>query len=258
MKTKYFLPLILIILFACNDNTTEPTEEFNFYGLKNETSQIWKYTSVDFDKDGNFKEETRTKETVQLIGKKVVLGKNAFVLLKTYQDNTTREDYFYIENKKLYAHSKYITPNISAQGIDFPINIPESWVLIADNVQSQWDIVSVPITDAPISTPFGEAKINGTLSIKGLKVSSSEITFANKKFETMPVKIQYQFSGKISISFYNNDLNFTITEKYVYANNLGLYELTREPITITIPQLMTQTFDGRKTTLIETLNIIID
>lgn len=256
MKIKYYLVFMMILLFGCKDNTTEPTDEFSFYGLKDGASYIWKYTSIDFDKDGKFKEDTRTNETIQQIGKKVVLGKNAFVLLKTYQDNKTREDYFYIDNKKLFAHSSYITPNIGGQGFDFPINIPESWALIADDEQNQWDIVSVPITDSPIATPFGEAKINGTLSIKGEKGASSEITFNNKKYQSKEFSILYQFTGKVSISFFNNDLNFTIRERYVYANKIGLYELTREPITITVPQLLTQTFDGRKTTLIETQNIL--
>ncbi len=251
MKIKLAYVLIAIILFSCKDNSTEPTEDFNYYALKEKNAYTWKYSSISFDKDGNFKEDTRTQEVVDQRGKKFILDKNAFVLLKTYQDGKTREDYFYVDNKKLYAHSNYVTPNISGEGFNIPINLPEDWVIIADDEANEWNIVSVPITDIPIATPLGEAKINGTLAIKGQKGKQSEIEFEGKKYPTKEFKILYQFTGKVSISFFNNDLNFTITENYIYANDMGLYELIREPITITVPQIMTQTFDGRKSTLYE-------
>jgi len=251
-----FCILTLMVITSCSDKSTNPTTTKTYFPLK--TGSWWTYENYSLDNTGKRKTETIYIDSIAVTGSTLKLEKNATVLTSFEKGVKTEDNYFYSDGQKYYAHSSFVQPDLSKTSFNFPINLDDQWLVIADFNSTEWSLTTKQISNADFPVPgLGTAKINGTLTIKGQMGTTKVMTIEGviNNATANEFKLIYSFSGKISIGILPFDLKFTVYAHNWYVENIGLVQSVTDPLKISIPNIYSVDIDGTEAYLLKA-NII--
>jgi len=257
MKKLLLLLIILpFLIVACSDESTEPSEEYNYFTLE---PSNWFYETVELDTLGNVVPEVLRYDTTLNMGTSQYSGKSCNKLGFSGTDKIETYHYFYAENnKQYYSDSKYIQPDLADTGFEFPIDFPEQWVKIADLNASEWKVMDYDVPSFTYDTPVGPATITGKIAINGKKGSVSTVTYKGKSYSAQLFTLTYAFTGKASILIFNYDVIFNADVNYWYADGIGLVQRENKPFKVSVPSVLEESVGGSRSFLMDYLQNTIN
>jgi hypothetical protein len=237
--------VVLLLVISCSDNTTNNN---NNNGNKNyfilTANSWWVRDNYKLNIDGSRDLTTLKNDSLYITGIVTKVGQSCSRFL-FYSDGTVTDSAFLYGSKttqsskyadKLYALPAYITPSSKDLGFDFPVQIPEEWVLIADLNGSTWAIYSTTLTNATVALPsLGDGKFTGSFAMEGaIGASNVNIVAPAGTFSCQEFKILYKINGNMVTFLGTIPINLTLTSHYYYADNKGLIKRQLDPAQIDI------------------------
>lgn len=253
MKIKLFLlALILPIIFvSCKDDDSDPITPANKTYMPLKANNYWIYDTYTLNMDNSIQAESKEKDSLVTISSQTFLERDAY-LVKQYTDNELSADrYFDYESNKFYVESNYLLPFSSSSTSSFALpldKITNQWVVLADfNATSSWTILTHQFANEPITFPGLPAgiKFNANYTVKGTKGGTSAITVGSASLQATEFTIEHKISGTLNYSIISAPLEFTIVQKFYFAENIGIVKSLTESKTVsfTITGLGNQSFD---------------
>lgn len=248
-----FLSLIIgsFIINSCSDNSTNNNnpEKKDYFPSSNGNFWIYKH---DYYKDDNLVNDI---DSIIIVGKENIKGNNADKY-SVYTKGELAENYYrYSDGSKLYALPSELIPNDLIALIPSEV-LPQDWVVLADNDNSLWEIFQFDVKDIPLNlSGLGAATLNGVIKLQGKKTNTSTLTIDGKNIKTQNFEIIISYEGKVTLGAISSPLNFNVTTKYYYGENVGLVQTETEKQDISISGIKLYTIQSNHR-LLQKYNII--
>ncbi len=199
----------------------------------------WSYDFYELEKNGR-KENTHRRDSAVVTGTEMKFQQEAAVHQNYEDDQESEKTYFHEESEQLYSLATYVYPSPEdLGGFNIPLEVPDAWVLIADEQGTTWDIGSQDFDNIKVTVQGTELTIKGTFYVRGEKGSKEDIDVKGSMNSAQDYIITYGFDGKIKKIKIGPvpvdtdiDLKFDLQNHFYYVNNLGLVKRVLEPTTV--------------------------
>lgn len=237
---------VFAFLSSCSDDSSSPSKsELQPTSL----GSWWIYENYSIDSN-NVSKKLSGYDSVVVSGKSIIMEKEASVF-KTIEINSIGEpvgnsdNYYNLQDNKLYMHSKAFTDAVSSQF--FPFTFKEQWMKVADKNDDDWKAYEDDIND--FAGPFGSS-VDGKILINGEKGGSKQFTIDNKTVNTSEFILTINFTGSATIPDILFPITITIERKmYLYfADGIGLVYQKMPPNKISL-LVMNMNLPGSETFL---------
>ncbi len=212
---------VVVIVNSKTSNELSITIHKNYF--PSSVGNYWIYENFTLDDQGNKNLNSRIEDSTAITLTWELYGKYCDIYTHNY-DFSTKEQYYYTENGKLYATVAEIMPEKSQMPL--PIDVPKAWIVIADPDSLLWEVFSQTFNNEDIEIPnFGKGKLTGTFALKMEKGEKKPInTGENQTLSVMSqeYKTLYTFDGNIKVGIFEFPLFFIVTEHRWYGENIGL------------------------------------
>lgn len=233
--------------------TAISSQVFTLINLDNNNLQpmtkgsFWVYSKSELDSNNNIIVANPQIDSIAITGTKMQSNKNVNIFTNytlisgVYQNGT--ENYYYSENKNLYAHSSWFADllNFGASGFSLPFTVPDGFYKIMDPIESNWEILTKQFENEAMS--FGV--VNGTLTIKGYNLGYDNLVTNKYSFNnSYKMKIEFSFVGKITVQTLDFNLNLTRNMYFWYHQDDGKVGIKLESTLINVPGLLRNWVSG--------------
>ena len=221
MKNPVSILLLLLIgglmFSSCEDDkTVTPSVEKNYFPSTN--GSYWIYTRTDVE-GGQTK---TTNDSTVITGSETIHGQMASKY-SMYFDGTFNENYFrYSNDSKLYALPSELLPSDLSNLIPDSLLPSNEWIVLADDKKSSWEMFKFNIAELPFEVMGQTAKLNGVVTVKGIKGSTKNIDVSGSPLVAQEFTTRISYVGKINIGGTDVNLTFDIDTKNYYSDNIGL------------------------------------
>ncbi len=257
MKLKLVLLSLVLPLFiiSCSDddNNVSPNSS-NYYPMK--SNNYWVYDYYSYDMQNNIQNDTYKKDSVVVAQQQNYMGKDAYLLNEFSDGVMANGTYFSYADKKLYAESKFILPSSDA-GLMLPLDkITNEWAILADFDAASWNILTHQFANETIEFPGLPVAptFSANYNVTGAKGTDVQMQIGGKTVNAKEIIVKHTVAGSLKILILSAPINFTITEKYYFVENIGLVKMVSESqtVSITIPTMGTQSIEvpGYEKTLV--------
>ncbi len=261
-KALISLTLIsLLFLFSCSDdNTTNPTNEQNFFPLT--INNFWVYENYQLDSLGNKILSTKALDSMIIYKKEtedVLTLKNVQISVAKhfYTDKDDEEQKLYYSKDALYQKFDQI-PGLGAElfGVKISEYIPLSWVMLVDFKNTNWTIIpqgNVKISDQTIPAA-GKVDLDLNYTLVGNKGGTKQFTINGKQYTANEYKLSFKLSGNVILK----DLfgakvpisEITFPTSMYFVDGIGMIYTKTEGVNINIAGVVNQRVDGNESTLV--------
>lgn len=265
---KKFLVLLLVpfILIACGeDNPTNNPEDLtdNLFPLI--MNNYWLFDKITLDSvnkpDSNV---PATKDSAFIAGTDIKLSRQASILRhirKVGTGNSFPDQFYYMENSKIYAHSDIITNFTGYDDLDveLPLKFDEQWFLMIDPKAESWKIAEQSFEDDTLVIAQGTYVIfSGKLTLNGRKSGTTNITIKGKSHKAHIFDLNLALDANTVIVVGTNatppqKMKFDRDITFWFVNNIGLVKHKLESIAYSVPFVGFQKFPGYESTIYDYL-----
>lgn len=236
MKKILLLISTMIFMVSCADDTTTNPEEDEETPVVTEkyfaTTQgsYWIYENETEDENQG---TITTKDSIALESVEQKDGKEAYNC-KTYSDTDNNgtyetandsETFYATADGELYVHKDaFLPPALAGGGLfDFAdqIEFKSDWIKIADDGDSDWDIVE---SEIDITIPGFGFDVTGDVDSEGENLNETKVVSLNgKNITTYGYKIDINFNGNLSADVFPIPvpIKFTTSTTYWIAKGIG-------------------------------------
>lgn len=256
MKKLLMLLALTLFVVSCSDDDDNPVNpDPNKVYMPLKAGNYWLYDTYDLDMQNQINTETKQVDSLVSGEKTTYLLKEAY-LLKQFTDGELNGNYhFYTEAGSVFAESNYILPLNTGFGL--PIDkITNQWVKIADFSSTNWNVLTHQFANESISIPQlpSGIKLNASYTVSAAR-SSNKVPFTLNavNYDSYEITLTHRINGTLSYLLISAPLDFTITQKIYFVENIGIVKsITQsQKITVNLGMLGNQSFDinGHQKTL---------
>lgn len=214
-----------------NGNGNDPSAGDTYF--KNATGSYWIYNYFDLDEDGNEVPDTRVEDSVVVTGTDQIGGKNAIVI-ETFSEGESIEDYLYVDGDQLWAWAPYIAPDVEDLGPlkDAPIILDDMWVKIADFNANSWGLDTINVPKMTFNYEgIGDIDVEGDFMYFVKKGTAGTMDINGTSYKTQEFNVIYKFDGEFTVEIFPMPIekSFEIVNHYIYAEGIGLVKRKLDP-----------------------------
>jgi len=235
------------LMIACSDdnNTTNPPTDDPADYFKFAIGNWWFYENDELDSNSQKVPGSTYYDTTKIVSSMMYQGKNTFLGISYYDDDTMDSSYFAIEGSKLYMYE-------SELGNDDLLLPFGGWILMADFNQTSWTIIDTSVVVDTVEVSEGVfGKLTATIKLTGTKGTKTNITVDGQTIESQEFTQKLLLQGSLDLGIMQIPLNQEVLVKYYYGKNVGLVKVDQSPAVMTIPGFGNITVPGELSVLLK-------
>lgn len=212
IKILFTAVFVAIVFWGCSSSSEPSKPDYTKY-LPNKVGTYWVYEWYDVDENGNKNPESRTIDSMFVVGPATKGGK-ACTEYKTVSDNDTASSFMYVEGSKIYTFSDALSTDL------FPLPI-EQWIIMADFEGTTW-VIMKDTTIKGIEVPNSPGvTIDVTIGATATKGGTKPILVGSQTFTAQEFTMNFKIVGKLAGL---EIVNFTKVIKNYFVQDIGLIQ----------------------------------
>jgi len=223
---------VAIVFWGCSSSSEPSKPDFSRY-MPNKIGSYWVYEWYDVDENGNKDPESRTTDSMFVVGPATKAGKNC-TEYKTISDGDASSSFMYVEGSKMYSFWEALSTDL----LPLPLN---QWIMMADFEGTTWVILKDSTISGLEVPDLPGVKIDVTFGITAAKGGTKSIQIGSNTFTAQEFTMNFKIIGKMSGL---EIVNFTKVIKNYYVQDIGLIQSSSDANKVSILGMGEMTIPG--------------